>query len=214
MDMWEPYATSVRAHLDDADDKIVFDRFHLTGYLGKAVDTVRKQESRVLFAAGDKTLAGSKYLWLYSWENLPDRHRERFATLRDADLKTARAWAIKESLRHFWGYQRRGWALRHWQRWYFWATHSRLKPIIEAARTLKRHEAGLLAYFPHRVTNAAAEGINSLIQAITVSARGYRNREHFKTAIYFHCGGLIPLPHYPCDSRMNPKLERTLRGAG
>jgi transposase len=66
--------------------------------------------------------------------------------------------------------------------------------MIEAARTLKRHEAGLLSFFAHRITNAAAEGLNSRIQAIRVSARGYRNREHFKTAIYFHCGGLALYP--------------------
>jgi transposase len=197
MDMWEPYAASVRDHLADAQDKIVFDRYHLMGYLTKAVDTVRKQENRALAAAGDKTLAGSKYLWLYSAENLPERHTDRFAALRDGDLKTARAWAIKESLRHLWNYRRRGWGLKHFNRWYFWATHSRLKPVIDAAKTLKRHEQGILAYFKHRITSAAAEGLNSRIQAIRVSARGYRNREHFKTAIYFHLGGLQLYPATP-----------------
>ena len=194
MDMWEPFATSVRAHLSDADDKIVFDRYHLMGYLTKAVDTVGKQENRALVAAGDKSMAGSKYLWLYSAENLPERHQNRFATLRAGDLKTARAWAIKESLRHFWAYKRRGWGEKHFKRWYFWATHSRLKPIIDAAKTLKRHQEGLLSYFAHRISNAGAEGLNSRIQAIRVSARGYRNREHFKTAIYFHLGGLQLYP--------------------
>ena len=197
MDMWEPFANSVRAHVTDPDDKIVFDRYHLMGYLTGAVDTVRKQENRALVAAGDKSLAGSKYLWLYSAENLPDRHADRFATLRVGDLRTARAWAIKESLRHFWSYKRRGWAAKHFNRWYFWATHCRLKPIIDAAKTLKRHLAGLLSYFAHRITNAGAEGLNSRLQAIRVSARGYRNREHFKTAIFFHLGGLQLYPATP-----------------
>ena len=66
------------------------------------MDTVRKAENRALAATGDKSLAGSKYLWLYSAENLPEHHQDRFATLRTGDLKTARAWAIKESMRHFW----------------------------------------------------------------------------------------------------------------
>lgn len=197
MDMWEPFAASVRTYLTDADDKIVFDRFHLMAYLTKAVDTVRKQENRALLAAGDKSLARSKYLWLYSAENLPDRHLDHFAVLRASDLKTARAWAIKESLRHFWSYQRRGWGAKHFARWYFWATHCRLQPIIDAAKTLKRHQAGLLSFFTHRITNAGAEGLNSRIQAIRVSARGYRNREHFKTAIYFHLGGLQLYPTPP-----------------
>lgn len=201
MDMWDPYIASVREHLVDADEKIVFDRYHIMKYLTAAVDTVRKEENRSLNRLGDKRLAGSKYLWLYSQENLPDRHQDRFALLRGSDLKTGRAWAIKESLRHFWSYRRRGWALRHWKRWYFWATHSRLEPVIKAARTLKRHQAGLLSYFAHPITNAGAEGLNSRIQAIRVAARGYRNREHFKTAIYFHCGGLQLYPQTHADPR-------------
>jgi transposase len=194
MDMWEPYVSSVRAHLDHPDDKIVFDRFHIMGHLGTALDTVRKREHRMRRAAGDNILAGSKYLWLYSGENLPDRHVERLEALRRADVKTGRAYAIKENLRPLWAYRRRGWAQRHWKRWYFWATHSRLQPIIDVAHMLKRHEQGLLAYFAHRITNAASESLNSRIQAIRVSARGYRNRNHFKTAIYFHCGGLDLYP--------------------
>ena len=197
MDMWEPFAVSVRTHLTDADSKIVFDRYHLMGYLTKAVDTVRKAQNRALAVTGDKSLAGSKYLWLYSAENLPERHQDRFAVLRAGDLKTARAWAIKESPRHFWTYKRRGWGAKHFKRWYFWATHCRLEPIIDAAKTLKRHEPGLLSYFAHPITNAGAEGLNSRIQAIRVSARGYRNREHFKTAIYFHLGGLQLHPITP-----------------
>ena len=104
-------------------------------YLTTAVDTVRKREHRALASAGDMRLARSKYLWLYSAENLPERYGERFAALRAVDLKTGRAWAIKESLRALWDYQRRGWAERHWTRWYAWATRSRLGPVIKAAQT-------------------------------------------------------------------------------
>lgn len=192
--MWEPYANSVRAHLDHADNKIVFDRFHIMGHMGTAVDTVRKVEHRRLRANGDNVLAGTKYLWLYSAENLPSRHAERFGALRALELKTGRAWAIKEDLRYLWDYHRRGWAEKHWSRWYFWATHSRLQPVIDVARMIKRHYDGVMAFFSHRLTSATAEGLNSRIQAIRVQARGYRNREHFKTAIYFHLGGLDLYP--------------------
>jgi transposase len=193
-DMWEPYLNSVRAHVPGADDKIVFDRFHIMQHMGTAVDTVRKAEHKTLRTQGLDLLTGSKYLWLYSQENLPERHHERFAALKAANLKTARAWAIKESLRVLWDYQRLGWARRFWKRWYFWATHARLDPVIDVARMLHRHLQGVLNFFANRVTNAVSEGLNSKIPTIKKMAYGYRNREHFKTAIYFHCGGLNLYP--------------------
>ncbi len=194
LDMWDPYVNSIRAHLKDAKRKIVFDRFHVMGHMGGAVDSVRKSENRALRKGGDDTLVGSKYLWLYSKENLPERDRRRFAALRSIDLRTGRAWAIKENLRQLWRYHRRGWGERHWKSWYFWATHSRLRPVIEVARMLKRRLDGILSYFDHRITNAGSESLNSRIQAIRVAARGFPNRDHFKTAIYFHCGGLDLYP--------------------
>ncbi len=158
MDMRDPYVNSIRAHLADPEAKIVFDRFHIMGHMGKAVDTVRQREHRVLRATGDQRLVGSKYLWLYAEENVPDQHWERFQLLRDADLKTARAWAIKENLRFLWSYVYRGWALRHWKQWYFWATHSRLDPVIAVAQMLKRRLTGVLNFFPRHLTERRRRG--------------------------------------------------------
>ena len=195
MDMWQPYVRATLAQVPGASEKIVFDRFHIMGYVGKAVDTVRKREHRELLAVGDETLKGSKYLWLYGWENVPQHRKAQFDTLRRNDLKVGRAWAIKESLRRLWRYVYPASADKYWKRWYFWATHSRLKPIQEAAHTLKRHIDNILTYIRHRITNAASEGLNSKIQTIKKMANGFRNMNNFKIAIYFHCGGLNL---YPC----------------
>jgi transposase len=194
LDMWEPYVQAIRAQVPDAAAKMVFDRYHIMTHMGQAVDTVRKREHRALAAAGDDTLSGSKYLWLYAAENLPEQHRERFAQLKALTLKTGRAWALKEGLRELWHYTRAGWAERHWKRWYFWATHSRLAPVIETARMLQRHLPNGMTFFAHRLTNAVTEGLNSKIQTIKKMAYGFRNREHFKTVIYFHRGGLDLYP--------------------
>ena len=86
--------------------------------------------------------------------------------MKSAELKTSRAWAIKESLRKFWMYRYQKCAEKYFTAWYFWATHSRIAPMIEAAKTLKRHLANILTYFKHRITNATAEGINSKIQMV------------------------------------------------
>jgi transposase len=115
MDMWEPYIASTVAHVPGGKSKIVFDRFHIMKHMNEAVDAVRKEENRLLVADEIDVLKGTKYLWLCAEENVPAKMKRLFALLRDADLKTARAWAIKEALRHLWRYHRQGWAERYWQ---------------------------------------------------------------------------------------------------
>jgi transposase len=85
-------------------------------------------------------------------------------------------------------------ARAHWKPWYRWATHSRLKPVIAATRTIQRHLHNMLTYFIHRITNAVSEGINSKIQTIKKKAYGFKSFENFKTAIFFHCGELKLYP--------------------
>ena len=190
MDMWEPYILATHACVPDAGKKIVFDKYHAVRYVTEAVDKVRRQEHKALQAQEDTRLKGTKHLWLWNEENVPEWRRAEFEALRDTELKTSRAWAIKETLRGFWTYVYPKCAAKYFTAWYFWATHSRLEPVIKAAKTLKRHLPNLLTYFKHGITNATSEAINSKIQMAKLMACGYRNREHYKTAILFHCGGL------------------------
>ena len=85
-------------------------------------------------------------------------------------------------------------AKNHFAWWYRWATHSRLKPIIETARMLKSHLHNILTYLVHGITNATSESINAKIQWVKYTARGFRNVDNFKNAISFHCGNLDLLP--------------------
>lgn len=194
MDMWEPFILSVKANVPAAEKKIVFDKFHIVQHMTNAVDLVRRTENRALREAGDNSLVGSKYVWLYGFENLPEKHQDRFDTLAALNLKTGRAWALKESLRSLWKNPNRAWAEDHWSSWNSWATRCRLKPVIAVAGMIRRHLANVMTYFRHRITNAVAEGINSKIQGIKKRAYGFRNKANFKTAIYFHCGGLSLYP--------------------
>lgn len=194
LDMWPAYINACTAQVPQAGDKIVFDRFHIMQHVGIGVDRVRKTEHKALMQEGDDTLKRSKYLWLYSTENMPAAARARFDQIKHGKLKTARAWALKESLREMWSYRSVAGAKRFWDRWYFWATHSRLAPMIDKAKLLARHLPNILTYFKHRVTNAVAEGLNSKIATVQKRACGFRNRDNFKIAIYFHCGGLDLYP--------------------
>lgn len=166
MDMWEPFVSSTQEHVPGAATKIVFDRFHIMKHMTQAVDLVRRAEHRRLQASNDDTLKRTKYLWLFSEENLPENYAAWFAELKSMNLKTARAWAIKESLRNLWTYQHRGWGERHWKSWYQWATRSALPPVVKAAKMIHNHLANVLTYFAHPITNAVNEGLNSKIQTI------------------------------------------------
>jgi transposase len=194
MDMWDPYIDSVRQHVPGADRKIVFDKFHVAQHLGEAVDRVRRKENKILRAAGDDRLAGTRYDWLRNPAAMELKDRREFAELRKSGLKTARAWALKETAMALYSYIYERPARKHFRWWHNWAVRSRLEPMIDVARRLKRRFANIITYLGHRITNAASESINAKIQWVKYTARGFRNKQNFVHAIYFHCGGLDLAP--------------------
>ena len=192
MDMWPAYMSAASTMLLNAD--IVHDKFHVSKYLNDAVDQVRRAEHKRLRARGDSTLTGTKYAWLRS---LPDKRCAQAVALRElyqANLKTSRAWALKESFAAFWDYRYPKSAERFFDAWATRAMRSRIEPIKTVVRMLRRHRAGLIHYAKHRITNAAAEGFNSIIQTIKANARGFRSFENFRTRILFFCGKLDLTP--------------------
>jgi transposase len=194
MDMWEPYVQSTLAHVPGAASKIVHDPFHLVKYMNKAVNDVRVIEHRRLQSMGDETLKNTRQLWLFGMENVPAKHAQRFEAVRNLNLQTSRAWAIKEVFRAFWLCDEVKEAERYFGKWYGWAIRSRLEPIKKVARMCKAHAGNILTFFVHRLTNGPIEGLNNKIQGLIKKAFGYRNKERFKTDIYFHLGGLDLYP--------------------
>ncbi len=192
MDMWAPYVNAAEELMPKAD--IVHDKFHIAKFLNEAVDKVRREEHKALKGQDSGILAGTKYLWLVNPDNWTADQKTSFKELKDADLKVSRAWAIKETFSNFWSYSYVKSAIKFFRKWFFWATHSRLKPVIKAAKTIERHLDRIITYLKHRITNAVAEGINSKIQQIKAAARGFRNFENYRIAILFHCGKLSMYP--------------------
>jgi transposase len=181
MDMWQPFENSAANNVPQAE--IVHDRFHISKYLNDAVDQVRRQEHAALKKEGDQTLTGTKQLWLWNPENMSDEKWPEFEALKDAELKTSRAWAIREQFRWFWEYKYAANAKKFFGRWYQWASHCRLDPVKKVAKMLKRRLNNILPWFRHRISNGVAEGFNSRIQAIKSAARGFRNFENYRTRL-------------------------------
>ena len=192
VDMWEPFIQTIQKQVPDAD--IVHDKFHVSKYLGEAVDKVRRQEHKELLARGDETLKGTRQLWLYNPQNFSPEQAEEFSALKDLHLKVARAWAAKELFSKFWEYQEEGWARRFFKNWFGWVSRSRLKPVVDVAQMLKRHLDNLLTYLKHHITNAVTEGLNSKIQSLKSAARGFRSFRNYRIRILFFCGKLNLYP--------------------
>lgn len=194
MDMWAPYISATEAKVPGAAEKIAFDKFHVAWHLNRAVDQVRRQENRVLIEAGDEALKGTKYLWLRNPEQLSVSQWESFESIQQRALRTARAWAIKEAAMELWCFDDREQAETAWKRWYAWAIRSRLPPLQRVARMIRGHLRGIVNATLLGVTNARAESFNTAIQWLKASARGFRNRDRFRNAIYFRLGGLDLYP--------------------
>jgi transposase len=165
--------------------KVTFDKFHTVKIINEAVDDVRRAERK-----GQIALKGTRYIWLRNPENLSQRQRAMLDALPQRHLKTARAYQMKLAFQDLYAMETPQQAQAHLKRWYFWATHSHLQPMIDAARTVKRHWDGILRWFDSRIANGLIEGINSLVQAAKAKARGYRSTRNLKAMVYLIAGKL------------------------
>lgn len=166
--------------------RLTFDKFHIMKIINEAVDEVRRQEQE-----DRPELARTRYLWLKNPENLKLSQigtLERL-TVKKLNLKTSRAYHIRLNFQELFN-QPPLMAEAYLKKWYFWATHSRLDPIKQAAYTIKRHWDGVLRWFESNINNGILEGINSLIQAAKAKARGYRTTRNLITIIYLIGGKL------------------------
>jgi len=193
MDMWEPFITAVQEQIEGADAKICFDRFHVAGHFGKALDKVRASEHKT-FSTGTSPLTRTKHDWLRTQANGGYKDEEAFLELTKLNLKTARAWRIKETANSLWSFVYRAAAERNWKVLLGWMARCRLEPMIKVGRMVKEYLWGILNAIVHRVTNAISESINATIQKVKARACGFRNRARFRIAILFHRGGLSMLP--------------------
>ena len=184
LDMWPAYLKGIRDSFPEA--RVTFDKFHVMKLLNEEVDAVRRQEQRER-----PELKRSRYIWTTNPENLTPN---QFALLdmlniQRLNLKTARAYHLRLAFQEFWSTDVAA-APAFLHHWYFWATHSRLQPMVDFARMLRRHEAGILRRLTSRISNGILEGINSLVQAAKAKARGYRSTRNLIAMAYLLAGKL------------------------
>ena len=183
-DMSPGFRKDIREHLPHA--RRIVDRFHVARHANEAVDKVRKTEGR-----SNPLLKRTKYLWLRNEESLTELQVETKRNLTRQRLKTGRACRMREVLQDIHTDSRtpsEAWVRLH--RLCSWMMHSRLEPMKDFARMIRRHFAEIIAYFEHPYTNAVLEGADSVIQNVKRRARGFRDMDHSATMIYLTCGRL------------------------
>ena len=158
------------------------------------MDQVRWAENKRLRGSGEERLSGTKYSWLRHPANFSEDAWREFRALRESDLRTARAWALKEFVMRLFDYRRKSAARAFFELWRSWASRIRLTPMVAVARMLTARIENILTYRKHRITNVVSEGLNSRIQWVKAIARGFRNQQKFTNAICFHFGGLDLAP--------------------
>jgi len=176
LDMSQAFVKGIQEEFPAAS--LTFDRFHVIKLMNDAVDQVRRLEQK-----SHPELKGSRYDWLKNEKNLTSAGKARFDVLKDSALVTARAYSIKVMLQNLYD-QPLAEADAWFGRWYVWATHSRLAPVVRVAKTLKSHLRGLMRWFTSGLSNGLLEGINSLIQSAKARSRGFRSARKMKTIIY------------------------------
>ena len=120
--------------------------------------------------------------------------RQALTGLKGMCTRTGRAWALKELASKLRGYAIAAWARKGWLAWAALASRSKLAPVAQSGRMVRRHLDGIVNAVVLGATNAPAESMNARIQRIKAMACRYRNRERFRNAILFHLGGLELYP--------------------
>lgn len=193
-DMWKAYLKVIAKRLPQAIH--VLDKFHIVAHLHKAVDEVRREEASRLAKEGyEPILKRTKYCFLKRPENLTPNQELKLGEILQYNLKSVRAYLLKESFRALWDYESIRWAKWYWKKWSARAMRSRLEPVKKFVRTIRNHEELIFNYWAARkeFNSGVVEGLNRKVNVVTRKAYGYRSEEVYRIAL-FHTLGKLPEP--------------------
>ncbi len=190
-DMWQPYLSVIAAQAGHALH--ILDRFHITQHLNQAVDKVRRAESvRLRGQTSAARLKKMRWNLLRRGSRVRGQARIKLYGLLASKLATGRAWDLKECFHHFWSYKSIYWAGGFLDYWCWRAMRSRIEPMKQVARMLRRHEELLLNWFRAKgeVSTGVVEGLNNKIRVVTRRSYGFRTYKAMELALYHNLGRL------------------------
>lgn len=193
-DMWGPYLNVIERY--KSEDAInILDRYHIMSTLNKKIDEVRRWEAKQLKAKGIEWLKSSRWCFLKRPKNLTSRQCETLSNLLGLNLKTVKAYLMKEDFQRFWSYVYPKNAEKFLDAWCTRAMRSRIDPMKDFVRTLRAHRQLLLNWFKGKklYSSGVVEGLNNKVRTTTKRSYGFRTYDVLQVSLYHNLGHL-PLP--------------------
>ena len=198
-DMWKPYLKLIRQHCSEALH--ILDRFHIVANMNKALDQVRADETGRMHREGlDPVLKKSRWLLLRRSDNLAVEQHFRLRELLRFNLKTVRAYLLKEAFQQLWDYKSAAWAGKFLDEWCRQTMRSRIEPMKKIARSLRSHRELILNYFRAQkmLSSGVVEGLNNKAKVTMRKSYGFRTYRVLELALY-HSLGKLPEPECTHD---------------
>ena len=195
-DMWKPYLEVLARRATEALH--ILDRYHIVSNLNKALDEVRADEARRMKQDGyEPILKHSRWCLLKNPENLTERQSDKLGDLLHYNLKSVRAYLLKEEFQLLWEYLSPAWAARFLDRWCTRALRSRIEPMQKVARSLRTHRELILNWFRAKgtISGGSVEGLNNKLKVTFRKAYGLRTFQATEVALY-HTLGRLPEPEF------------------
>jgi transposase len=193
-DMWKPYLKVIAKKAGQAIH--VLDRYHIMATMNKAIDEVRAEEARRLKQQGQQpVLKHARWCLLKRPENLTEKQAVKLSELLKLNLRSVRAYLLREDFQRFWEYRSPYWAGRFLRQWCTRTMRSKIEPMKKVARSLRSHEGLILNWFRAKGTmsSGVVEGLNNKVKVTMRKSYGFRTGEAIEVALY-HSLGELPEP--------------------
>ena len=194
-DMWKAYLKVIKKKAPQAIH--VLDRFHIMQKFGKAIDEIRADESKKLKKDGyEEVLKHSRWCLLKRSDNLTEKQEVKLKDLLRYNLKSLKAYLLKEDFNGFWEYVSPSWAGKFLDRWCNRTMKSKIEPMKKVAKTIRRHRELILNWFVAKksYSSGIVEGFNNKAKVTTRRSYGFRTDECAIIALYHVLGGLPEPP--------------------
>ena len=195
-DMWQPYLKVIRSRASHALH--ILDRYHIMASMNKAIDKIRASEARQLVREGfEPVLKNSRWCLLKRRVNLSNRQTVKLKELLRYNLKSVRAYLLREDFQRFWQYTSRTWAEKFLNEWCTRTLRSRLGPMKKVARSMRRHQELILNWFDahKQISAGVVEGLNNKVKLNMRKSYGFRSLKTVETVLY-HTLGQLPEPEF------------------